>query len=321
MSVDERLFALAMQYRDRRGPAALGDAATLIADLTAQAPDLQNEVRALAAATGMNAAGRIAAAGNAELEVQAIAADIAATHRLPRASAGAGVAVARRLGPVLVMAYAPPAVPLPPQIAKKSLWQSPWVIGTIGAVALVFGYRQMNAKPAPLPLPPITITVGEGSDSGPSDPERDKQPSAAVDPPELAPPDGPLPTLIEMPPTAQTKGLVTVFGFKYNFDRKQIVVVAVPVDGWDAKSGGALYFFDNGRNLTSLADVSFESGSSDQKPARVIQAKWKRDDAGVGPMCLAFIGNQSGPDVVLRGSKLCLLSSSCDQTISCGRIP
>ncbi len=356
MSIDERLFALAMQYRDRHGAAVLGDAATLIADMSAQAPDLQNEIRALAAAIGANAAGRIGVAGNPELEAQAIAADIAASNKLPRVVATAGVAVARRLGPVPVTAYAPPPTALPSPVVPKSFWQRPLFLAGIGAVALFVGYRQMNAKSEPLPLPPITITVGEGTEPEPSpsgandrptgdidpnepqprepndrptgirDPRdalpanRDDRPRGVIDPPELASPNDQLPTLTELPSNADTRGVFNFFAFKYNFDRKQIMTVAVPAGGWDAKPGGGVFFYDNARNLSSVAEVSFERNSSNQMPARAIRVQWKRNDADVVPMCLAFIGNKSGPDVVLRDSRLCLLSSDCSRSIGCGSI-
>src|SRR5690606_11883915 len=97
MSIEDRLHALAQQYGAERGSAALTDPTQLVAQLSSKAPDLHGEIRALAAAIQANAAARIAAAPNTDLEAQAIAAEIAASQKLSMTSVIPAVAVVQRL--------------------------------------------------------------------------------------------------------------------------------------------------------------------------------------------------------------------------------
>lgn len=188
MSVEERLQSLAQSYRDQFGPAALTNAAQLVPQLSSRAPDLHAEIRALAAALGSNAGGRIAAAANPELEIQAIAAEIAASQKLSIASVRPAVVVAQRLAATAPMANAagagwagesviagasPPASFAPhvaPQFAqapppagplaeeeeadeeKKPIWQNKWAVGGVAAALALFAYTNMNKQPAGPPF-------------------------------------------------------------------------------------------------------------------------------------------------------------------------
>lgn len=163
MSVEDRLHALITQARQIGGDAVLRAPAQLVGRLTAQAPDLHGEIRALAAALNADAPRRIAAAPDAAAETALVAADIARGERLSIAVVDAGLAVACRLGPVssspsrpvhaggwagdsiAVGGGAPP--PPPPSFATAPVepvapappwYKNPWIGGgvAVGAVAL-----------------------------------------------------------------------------------------------------------------------------------------------------------------------------------------
>ncbi len=110
MSVEERLFALALQCRQQNGDAFLANASQFAPRLNSQAPDLHAEIRALAAAFELGAAARIAAAPDQAGAVSALASEIAVRERLSMSAIAPALAVARRLGPLN-------AAPAPPQPA------------------------------------------------------------------------------------------------------------------------------------------------------------------------------------------------------------
>ncbi|RZJ82600.1 MAG: hypothetical protein EON88_30175, partial [Brevundimonas sp.] len=185
MSVEDRLYALAQQYRDQFGPSGLSNSAQLVSQLSSRAPDLHGEIRALAAAIHADAGGRAARSVNAGLEIEAIAAEIAANEKLSISIVRPAVAVAAKLGPVAAGAptaggwagdsviagasppasYAPPVAPphpggypqggyVPPVgpgaeptlAAAKPFYQNRWVLGGVAAVAAFGLYTSMNQK-------------------------------------------------------------------------------------------------------------------------------------------------------------------------------
>jgi len=176
MSIEERLYTLATQLRDQQGGALLSSASQLVPRLSAQAPDLYYEIAALAALIEGNAAGRIAAAADAEAEAQRITGEVAASHRMSRSAVAPALAVARRLGAaapafaampqpqpvaggwagdsVAVGAPSPPPPPSyagpptpPPLGGEEPFWKSKWAIGGAAAVALFFGYQSLQRAP------------------------------------------------------------------------------------------------------------------------------------------------------------------------------
>jgi len=100
MSVEERLFALALQCRQQNGDTFLANASQLAPRLNSQAPDLHAEIRALAVALETSAAARINSAPDPEAAAAAIATEIATRERLSMSSVSPAIAVARRLGPL-----------------------------------------------------------------------------------------------------------------------------------------------------------------------------------------------------------------------------
>ncbi len=121
MSVEDRLFALAVQCRQQSGDSFLRTAGQLAPRLNSQAPDLHAEIRALAAAFEMGAAARIANAPNPEAEAAAVSSEIAVRERLSMASVGPAIAVARRIGPLSAGAVASPSTPTPGGWAGDSM--------------------------------------------------------------------------------------------------------------------------------------------------------------------------------------------------------
>jgi hypothetical protein len=132
MSVEDRLFALALQCRQQSGDAFLLTTSQLVPRLNSQAPDLHAEIRALGAAFETGAAARIAAAANQETEAAAVASEIAVRERLSMTSVMPALAVARRFGP-LTSGYA--GTPAPGGWAGDSM--------------------AVGAPPAPQPASPV----------------------------------------------------------------------------------------------------------------------------------------------------------------------
>ncbi len=97
MSIEDRLYALADEYRSLHGMSALADATRVVPDLSATAPDLHIEILALSAAIGEGAAARIAAATDPDTEIGTVTEKIASLNKLSTASVKSAVAVARRL--------------------------------------------------------------------------------------------------------------------------------------------------------------------------------------------------------------------------------
>lgn len=401
MSIEDRLFALAQQYRDRNGAAALGDATQFVPQLSSQAPDLHVEIKALSAAVQANAAARITSAANADLEAQAIAAEIAGAQKLSIASVAPAVAVARRLGSAPVMMppptgggggwagdsviagssppppYAPPVAPphpgyppVPPQVAPaaKPYWQNKYVLGGLGVALLAFGYQNMN-KPqnGPGPLPPEPppgstsgstgsggtssgATGGDGTSGGFSTTGGGTSGGASTTGgfsttgggstgsggtsggstsggsasggtssgggggfPALGPPNGQLPTLAARP---QGQGFIVGFSLS-----GVPGIISLPPGGWD---GGnvtlALMRNPQGQQPDSMGGGKFQRIQSGNNPVRVAQIQWQQDNIGVGPACIAFIGN-GGQDVKLSGARMCLMDGACNQPLGCGQIP
>ncbi len=377
MSIEERLFALAQQYRDRKGAAAMADATQFVPQLASQAPDLHIEIRALATAVQANAAGRIARAANGDLEAAAVAAEIAGAQKLSMASVTPAVAVARRLGSTpsaaamapapaaegwagdsVIAGSSPPppyapqvapvhpgyAPPLPaPAAAKPPVWQNKWVLGAAGAVALLVGYQQMNQQPlpGPGPNPPGPVPPGPGPNPpgpvppgpGPTPPGPTPPPGPGPDVPTpspssgggsngggggnqfpaLAPPGSPQPTLSVQP---QGQGYLVGFSVVGNAG-----LVSLPPGGWE-KGDAGLMLTRNPQNQQpdSMGSGKFQRLQSGNNPVRVAQIQWQQDNLGLGPVCVAFIGN-GGQDVSLKGSKMCLMDGPCSKPIGCGQLP
>ena len=386
MSIEERLFALAQQYRDRNGGAAMADATQFVPQLSSQAPDLHVEIRALAAAVQANAAGRIAGSANGDLEAAAVAAEIAGAQKLSMASVTPAVAVARRLGTTpaamppapsgggwagdSVIAgssppppYAPqvapphnayaPQPPLPPvggEPAKLPYYQNKWVLGGLGAVLLALGYQHMNPVPGPGPLPPQPPINGPNPPQPPIDGPRPPQPpapplgpdgpmasstSGGVDSsgggsgstggsggtgggggnqfPELAQPNSPQPTLSIRP---QGQGFIVGFSVK-----GAAGLVSLPPGGWE-NGNTSLMLTRNPQSQQpeSVGSGRFQRLQSGSNPVRVAQIQWQQDNVGIGPACVAFIGN-GGQDVSLKGAKMCLMDGACNRPVGCGQLP
>ncbi len=375
MSIEERLFALAQQYRDRNGAAAMADATQFVPQLSSQAPDLHVEIRALAAAVQANAAGRIAGSANGDLEAAAVAAEIAGAQKLSMASVTPAVAVARRLGTTpaamppapsgggwagdSVIAGSSPPPPYAPQVApphnafapqppfppvggepaKPPYYQNKWVIGGLGAVLLALVYQQMNPAPGPGPGPGPT-PPGPGPGPNPPAPNPppapfdgpNPNPPAPVPPgpdvstassstsgggsnqfPALAPPNGPQPTL-----SVQQQGQGYLIGFSIVGNTG---LVSLPPGGWE-KGDAGLMLTRNQQNqqADSMGTGKFQRLQSGSNPVRVAQIQWQQDKLGLGPVCVAFIGN-GGQDVSLKGSKMCLMDGPCSRPLGCGQIP
>ena len=357
MSIEDRLFALAQQYAGQHGPAALADQATMISQLSSQAPDLHAEVRALAAAVSVNAGSRIAAAGNADLEAQAIGGEIAASQKLAMASVMPAIAVLRRLAaagemptPAPVMpapadagwagdsvvagatpaaaavpsapppVAAPPLSPPAPVQADKPIWQNKWAIGGAAAVALLLAYQNFAKPTGPSPTP--TATAGPtGPSIGPSTPG--------------AP--APLPTFSPQAP-GQSAGLPELAGpggqmptllvrqqgqgFVVGFTLRGVAaMVAAPQGGWDRGPGMiALARNAQAQQPDSVGSGMFQRTNSDQGPSRLMRVQWQQDNLNAGPMCVAFVGT-SGQDVNPSGSRLCVLDGGCGRAVACGQLP
>lgn len=369
MSIEDRLFALAQQYAGQYGPAGLADQATLISQLSSQAPDLHAEVRALAAAMSVNAAARIKAAGNADLEAQAIAAEIAASQKLSMAVVTPAVAVARRLdvaaavetpkpadagwagdsvvvgaapvpAPPTAPPIAPPAAPIAagnagavpppaPPTADKPIWQNKWAIGGAGAIALLLAYQNFSkptGQPAPGPAP-TSSNDPFSPNPNPTLPNPNPVPTmpnpapTGLNPPgpnnqglpELAPPGGPLPTLL-----VRQQGQGFVVGFSL---RGAAGLVAAPQGGWDRGPGMIAFARDpRAQKPDSVGGGTFERISSNQGPSRLMRVQWQQDGLNVGAMCVAFVGS-GGQDVNPAGSRLCVLDGGCSQAVACGQLP
>ena len=376
MSIEERLFALAQQFRDRNGAAALGDATQFVPILSSQAPDLHVEIRALSAALAANVAGRIGAAGNADLEAAAIAAEIAGTQKLSMASVIPAVAVARRLASApaampapqagggwagdsviagsspppsyapqvapVHQAYAPTPPPAPEVPAKEPYWKNKWVLGASAAALLAVGYQQMKPQPTPPgpqppfngPTPPPGPTPGPGP-MPPPGPNPGPNPGPGPTPPPgpditgsssssggsgggnqfpaLAPPNGPQPKL-----SLQPQGQGFLVGFSVN---GAAGLVSLPPGGWD--SGNTSLMLTRSPQIPqpeSMGSGKFQRLQSGSNPVRVAQIQWQQDNVGVGPACVAFIGN-GGQDVALKGAKMCLMDGPCSRPIGCGQLP
>ncbi|UZK67842.1 hypothetical protein [Sphingomonas sp. M1-B02] len=161
MSVEERLQSLAISYRDQFGPAALTNAAHLVPQLSSKAPDLHAEIRALAAAFASNAGSRIAAAANPDLEIQAIASEIAAAQKLSIASVRPAVVVAQRLAA---------AAPLAPNAAGAG-WAGESVIAGASPPASFAPHVAPQFAYAPPPAGPLAEEQEEEEDE-----EEEKKP-------------------------------------------------------------------------------------------------------------------------------------------------
>jgi hypothetical protein len=377
MSIEERLFALAQQYRDRNGAAAMADATQFVPQLSSQAPDLHVEIRALAAAVQANAAGRIAGSANGDLEAAAVAAEIAAAQKLSMASVTPAVAVARRLGatPAAMPAapaggswagdsviagssppppYAPQVAPMhpgyaPPPLlppvaegaAKPPYYQNKWVLGGLAVVLLALGYQQMNPQPGSGPQPPQPPVNGPNPPpqppvdwpqppQPPSPPPGPDVPTASsssggVDTsggssggggnqfPALAPPNSPQPTLSIRP---QGQGFIIGFSVK-----GAAGLVSLPPGGWE-NGNTSLMLTRNPQSQQpeSVGSGKFQRLQSGNNPVRVAQIQWQQDNVGIGPSCVAFIGN-GGQDVALKGAKMCLMDGACNRPVGCGQLP
>lgn len=162
MSVEDRLFALAQQCRQQSGDAFLTATSQLVPRLNSQAPDLHAEIRALAAAFEMGAAGRIASAPDQEAAAAAIASEIAVKERLSMASVTPAIIVARRLGP-LTTTLAPP--PTPGGWAGDSM-----VVGAGQAPAAPQAPQQYAPPPQQQYAPPPQYTMPPGGPAAPPPP-------------------------------------------------------------------------------------------------------------------------------------------------------
>src|SRR5688572_13899844 len=184
MSVEDRLYALALQSRQQGGDAFLLTPGQFMPRLNSQAPDLHAEIRALAAAFETSAAARIAASANPEGDAAAIASEIAARERISMISATAAVVVARRIGP-LNAAPAPHIAPTP----------APAAGGWAGDSLAVGAAPQAPQAPAapnyhpsaqtyapPQPPPPGYYQQPPGAPAAPAEGQGDKMKSMAKNP-------------------------------------------------------------------------------------------------------------------------------------------
>lgn len=98
MSVEDRLYTLVDQCRQQQGDGFLQSPALLVPRLSSQAPDLHAEIKALSAAFAMNAAGRIAGAGDSAAESEQIRNEIAVNQKLSAGVVETALNVANKIG-------------------------------------------------------------------------------------------------------------------------------------------------------------------------------------------------------------------------------
>lgn len=371
MSIPDRLFALTQQYRDQYGAAALADAGRMVPHLSSQAPDLHEEVRALAAAIAQGAAQRIISAPDPQAEAQAVIQQIAGAQMLSVASVTAAIDVARRLnisagrtdgwaGETVPVGRQPTpsfdfSAPYPPQApssneAKPPIWQNKWAIGAAGAALLLIGYQQFGQQPAGQDAGAPQAPAGGGPNApvdpnAPADPNAPTGPNAPTNPntptgpnapvvppgpppkaggpgapsaggqqfPALASPNGPQPTLMVQS---------TQNGFMVGFSLNGVAgMVSAPPGGWDNGNGGVMFSRNPQSNQPdAVGGGRFQRVGSAGSPARVMQVQWQQDNLGLGPTCVAFIGN-GGQDVNPRGARMCIMDGACNRPVGCGQLP
>lgn len=146
MSVEDRLLALTQQCRQQNGDGFLANASLFAPRLNAQAPDLHAEIRALAVAFEIGAAARINASPQPDTEAATVASEIAVRERLSLSSITPALAVARRIGPLMIAPA--PAAPAATGWAGDSV-----AVGATPAAPAAPAYQQPAYTPPHAPHP------------------------------------------------------------------------------------------------------------------------------------------------------------------------
>lgn len=344
---ESRLLALIEAARARLGDSILADPGRLAAVLTDQAPDLRPLILAMAAAMASHAPARTRAAADPTMVAARLAAEIAAAGSIDPALAADGIQLSLHFGVV----SAPLAVPTPQQVpvpvqapvqlqaptpasppsgqpATRTMPrdQTEWV----GLSAPVASGPQAAPTPAMPELPwwknkfvlggAVALAVlyvvfagRMGETARPQAPPVGPAGNAVV--PSLAIPPAALPVIL---PHALQSG--ANLGFIVAIPNGQLEgAVFVSGDGW--QGGGRVAFGKPGASDPDSLSIQapFQLHTTESGVTRVMQPRWIKDGASAGSICVVF-WQAKGPDVQLRGSRLCLLETvdgDCRKVIGC----
>lgn len=326
---ESRLLALIEAARARLGDSILADPGRLATVLTDQAPGLRPLILAMAAAMASHAPARIRAAADPAMVAARLAAEIAAAGSIDPALAADGIQLSLHFSVV----SAPLAVPTPasppsgqPAAQTRPRDQTEWV----GLSAPVTSGLQAAPTPAMPELPwwknkfvlggaaalavlYVVFAGRMGETARPQAPPVGPAGNAVV--PSLAIPPAALPVIL---PHALQSG--ANLGFIVAIPNGQLEgAVFVSGDGW--QSGGRIAFGKPGASDPDSLSIQapFQLHTTEPGVTRVMQPRWIKDGASAGSICVVF-WQAKGPDVQLRGSRLCLLETvdgDCRKVIGC----
>lgn len=227
--------------------------------------------------------------------------------------------------------------------AAEPIWKNRWALAAAGAVGLLVLYQvgskqQQGQQVPPMAAPPQQGpgVQGQPMQPGQAPPPAGQQPNTGPVPsmpqpgpqqgpqqaglPLLQPPGGNLPALA----VQQGPGGAPVIFFQVQTRGGPVpAMVGLPAGGWD--SGPAMFGFtrqgNSGGQPDTMGMAPFRSVNGQSGPVRTATPNWQQDNIGVGDICVAFMGSQPAPDVVLRGATMCVMDASCGQAAGCGRMP
>jgi hypothetical protein len=107
-------------------------------------------------------------------------------------------------------------------------------------------------------------------------------------------------------------------------------LVMLPPGGWDMGPGTFAFLKSgntNGSQPDTMGQALFQRVGGQSRPVRVAQPQWQQDNAGLGNICVAFMGQPGqggqggqGADVALNGADMCIMDGSCNQAAGCGKV-
>lgn len=240
--------------------------------------------------------------------------------------------------------YAPPPAPpgyvppgsMPPPGARPAqpLYQNKFVLGAVAVVAGFLIYQQTRPSPTPTNQfgpqsgPQRPGPQGQGPQgSGPQGPgQQGPGPQGDQAGPQAQGGAPPMLGLGAQAPTLavsrQSDGTSAIY-FQIRTPSGPVVgAVAPPSGSWEgaATAIGFATPGDPNSRITNIGSAQLQLQRAQGATARLGQVQWQQGN-GIGPLCLAFVGQGSG-DIPVGGvgSVLCIADGSCNEPIGCGRV-
>jgi hypothetical protein len=343
-------------------PRLIGRAPDLHAEIKAVAAAIEGDAagRLAAAADKTGESARIAAeiATKERLSIGPVNTALAVAARLgslggpgaaPESDGWAGDSIAVGAGPSPSPIggqphYQPPPLhphaPAPqpaPAAAAEPIWKNKLALGVVGAAAAFFIYQSQQGGDAPVngtgpvvgenSTGPVVPPVSQGQ---PERPPMTQQPAGGL--PTLQPPGGNVPALTAQP---GQNGSINI-GFQIQTQNGPMAgFIVLPPGGWDNGPGTFAFLRPGNTNPgqpDTVGQARFQQVGGQSRPVRVAQPQWQQDNAGLGSICIAFMGQggQGAPgnpgqggqsaDVGLQGADMCVMDGACNQAAGCGRI-